>query len=101
MKLNPFTLSGYISSECFCNRSLETSRLLSAIDNQRNITLISTRRMGKTGLIMHAFDNITPNKALLPIYFDIMGTLNLREFAEVFSNAMMRSLSKTENSLKS
>ena len=100
MKRNPFTLTGYISPEYFCNRSLETSRLLNAIENQRNITLISTRRTGKTGLIMHTFNSILPNNTLIPIYCDIMGTMSLREFAEVFSNALLRSLSKTENALK-
>ncbi len=52
---NPFLLSGYISPEYFCDREEETKKLVSALRNGRNITLISPRRMGKTGLIRHAF----------------------------------------------
>ena len=85
MKHNPFILSGYNSPEYFCNRHIETRRLINAIDNQRNITLISPRRIGKTGLIMHSFNQLSKNKTLVPIYFDIMGTTSLKEFAEVFS----------------
>jgi len=101
MKLNPFILSGYKSPEYFCNRDIETNKLINAIANQRNVTLISPRRIGKTGLIMHAFQQISKDKSLLPIYFDIMGTTSLNEFAEVFSNAVIRSISKSESALKS
>lgn len=100
MKNNPFTLSGYKSPELFCNRFLETKRLINAIENQRNITLISARRMGKTGLLMHTFHHLSNDKSLIPVYFDIMGTTSLSEFAEVFSNALMRSISKTENAFR-
>ena len=55
---NPFLLSGYVSPEYFCDREKETERLISALRNGRNITLVSPRRMGKTGLIRHAFHAI-------------------------------------------
>jgi len=50
---------------------------------------------------MHVFDQISKNKLLIPIYFDIMGTTSLHEFAEVFSNAVIRSISRTESAIKS
>ncbi len=100
MKYNPFPTTGYRSSEYFCNRSLEAERLLNAIENQRNITLISARRMGKTGLIMHTFGQLPKNFTQIPIYFDILATTALDEFAEVFSNAVLRSLSNTESAWK-
>jgi hypothetical protein len=52
---NPFVISGYASPELFCDRENETKRVLSSIKNGRNLTLISLRRMGKTGLIQHVF----------------------------------------------
>ena len=52
---NPFLLSGYVSPEYFCDREEESRKLLSALRNGRNITLVSPRRMGKTGLIRHIF----------------------------------------------
>jgi uncharacterized protein len=101
MKQNPFPITGYISTEYFCNRELETERLLNAINNQRNVTLISARRMGKTGLIMHVFDQLPKKSSQIPIYFDILATTAMNEFAEVFSNAVLRSISKTESAWKS
>jgi len=100
MKLNPFLITGFKSSDYFCDRDLETDRLLNAINNQRNITLISMRRMGKTGLIMHVFDHIHGKSKLIPIYFDIMGTTNFNEFVEVFSNTLLKSILKTESAWK-
>ena len=52
---NPFLLSGYVSPEYFCDREEESRKLLSALRNGRNVTLVSPRRMGKTGLIRHIF----------------------------------------------
>ena len=43
---NPFLLSGYVSPEYFCDRVEETQKLISALRNGRNVTLISPRRMG-------------------------------------------------------
>jgi len=100
MKQNPFLIAGYKSREYFCDRVLESAKLKNAINNQRNITLISSRRMGKTGLIMHVFDQFSKNSGYIPVYFDIMGTTGFDEFAEVFCNAVFRTLPKRENTWK-
>lgn len=100
MKHNPFLITGYKSPIYFCNRSIETDRILDAIENQRNLTLISARRIGKTGLITHTFNHLSKDSSLVPIYFDIMATTSMKEFVEVFSNAVIRSLSKTESAWK-
>lgn len=50
---NPFFTGGYVASEYFCDREKETEQLLRNIRNGNNVTLVSTRRMGKTGLIQH------------------------------------------------
>ena len=52
---NPFIISGYVSPEYFCDRKEETERLIDAMVNGRNVTMIAPRRMGKTGLIKNAF----------------------------------------------
>jgi AAA+ ATPase superfamily predicted ATPase len=100
MKHNPFLITGYKSSDYFCDRVLEAERLRSAIENQRNMTLISSRRMGKTGLIMHVFNQFSNNSAYIPVYFDIMGTTGFDEFAEVFCNAVLQTIPKTESAWK-
>jgi len=100
MKQNPFLITGYKSSEYFCDRVIESTKLKDAIDNQRNITLISSRRMGKTGLILHVFDQLSADSSKVPIYFDIMGTTGFDEFVKVFCNAVLQALSKTEGAWK-
>ena len=42
----------------FCDRTTETEKIISALDNERNVTLIAPRRIGKTGLIHHVFSKI-------------------------------------------
>ena len=48
---NPFVTSGYIAPEYFCDREKETEELLRWLVNENNVAIISTRRMGKTGLL--------------------------------------------------
>lgn len=100
MKYNPFLITGYKSTEYFCDRVIESDKLRNALENQRNITLISSRPMGKTGLIRHVFNQLSNNSTIVPIYFDIMTTTGFAEFVEVFSNAMLLSLSKSQSRWK-
>ena len=90
MKLqNPFTISGYAGEEYFCDRVKETETLIGAWRNGRNITMISPRKMGKTGLIKHVFNTIkAEHKDLTTIYMDIFPTQNLREFVRLFATAV-------------
>lgn len=66
---NPFVIYGYKGAEYFCDRQKETEIVVHALHNERNMVLISPRRLGKTGLIHHApFENSssrTRNKMLL------------------------------------
>ena len=52
---NPFVNHGYVSPRYFCDRNQETDLMLSHFENGRNITIISPRRIGKTGLIKNLF----------------------------------------------
>ena len=92
-KINPFPISGYISPEYFCNRNKETERLLSAINNQRNITLLSLRRMGKTGLIHHVFYKLSNKNDISVFYIDIMPTSNLGDFINKLGETILNKLS--------
>lgn len=53
--LNPFVVGRYVSDHYFCDREEETEFLTKQVVNGRNVALISSRRMGKTGLIWHCF----------------------------------------------
>ena len=90
MKLNnPFVLTGYHGPEYFCDRVAETKKLCTAIRNESNITLLSPRRYGKTGLIWNSFNELSKNKEFETIYLDIFGTQNLADFTKSFANAVL------------
>ena len=55
---NPFVVYGYVSPTYFCDREQETCDLITALSNGRNVTLMSPRRMGKTGLIRYLQHNL-------------------------------------------
>ena len=53
------------------------------MDNERNITLIAPRRIGKTGLIHHVFAKIKERQPdTCCIYFDILATRTLEQFIQ-------------------
>lgn len=93
MPQNPFLTHGYVEPLYFCDRAAETKQLVSALENERNVTLISIRRMGKTGLINHVFHKV--KKKYDCVYVDILATTNLREFTLMFSKAVINQLETT------
>ena len=52
---NPFVTKGYAGPEYFCDRVVETKQLVELTTNGNNMALISPRRVGKTDLIFHCF----------------------------------------------
>lgn len=94
---NPFVYQGYEGPEYFCDREKETENMISALNNGRNITLISPRKIGKTGLINHAFYQIKKeNKDAICIYIDIFSTKNLQEFVETLCRAVIEDVLERE-----
>ena len=85
---NPFLISGYVSKDYFCDRETETKQLHSALQNERNVVLISPRRMGKTGLISHLFAQV-PQREAYCIYVDLYKTNCLREFVECLAKSVI------------
>lgn len=81
---NPFIYQGYESPKYFCDREVETKTLLSHLKNGRNVTLISPRRIGKTGLIKNTFYHLKEQeKDATCLYLDIFATKNLHDFVEL------------------
>ena len=88
---NPFLISGYESPEYFCDRIAETADLLGTLQNGRNITLVSPRRLGKTGLIKHIFHHLEKQGASV-IYIDLFPTESLYGFTQAFASAVLGQL---------
>lgn len=90
---NPFLISGYHSPEYFCDRKQETAKIIDGLHNGRNITLIAPRRMGKTGLIRHTFQNINnQDSKIITLYMDIFSTQSLGDFVKLFANTVLGKL---------
>jgi hypothetical protein len=88
-KNNPFLLKGYVSKELFCDRETEVEQLFRNIQNGIDTTLISPRRMGKTGLIFRFFDHLRENGEIKSIYVDIFSSRNLSEFIKLLAEAIL------------
>ena len=96
---NPFVYQGYENPNYFCDRTEETENVLSALRNGRNITLISPRKIGKTGLINHAFYCIKEQESdVICIYIDIFSTNTLQDFVEMISKAVIEDALSREKS---
>jgi AAA+ ATPase superfamily predicted ATPase len=90
---NPFLIYAYAGPKYFCDRIEETEHLISALRNGRNVTLMSPRRMGKTGLIQNVFHQIRrdyPEAACF--YMDIFSTTCLDDFIIQFGQTVIGKL---------
>lgn len=87
---NPFVIYGYKGAEYFCDRQKETETIMRALHNERNMVLISPRRLGKTGLIQHALSQITKTEQETRcFYMDINATRNLQQFVQLLAKTVI------------
>ncbi len=91
-EFNPFPMRGYHGPELFCDREDEVHRLISNIKNGINTTLLSIRRMGKTGLLHHVFEILKRQRKAQCIYIDIYADQNLRAFTNTLATAVMKAM---------
>jgi uncharacterized protein len=97
---NPFVISGYLGPEYFCDREKESDRILKSIRAGRNLTLISLRRMGKTGLLRHVMHQLEEkNKTWTVIYADLLPTLNANDLLTTITNALIKAGKNEKNTL--
>jgi hypothetical protein len=86
---NPFPIKGYESKELFCDREAEVQQLFSNVQNGIDTTLISPRRMGKTGLILRFFDFLSEDKNIETVYVDIYASRSLSDFIKLLAEAIL------------
>lgn len=89
---NPFVVGKYVAPQYFCDREQETALLAKHIDNGRNVALISPRRMGKTGIIHHAFSQGKIKEKYYLIFIDIYATSSLAELTYMLAKAVYDNL---------
>ena len=77
---NPFYITGIIPEPYFCDREKETAWIVRTLENKAHILLSSPRRMGKTQLIRHVFEQPSIKNSYYTFYTDIYPTTSLHEF---------------------
>lgn len=89
---NPFVTNGYAGAEYFCDRVQETASLRELLLNENNVALISPRRLGKTDLIWHVFDDDDIRSNYYCFVVDIYATKNLSDFVSMLGKSVMDEL---------
>lgn len=89
---NPFVTNGYVGAEYFCDRVNETDFLVRMLTNENNIALISPRRLGKTDLIRHCFEQPEIKEHYYTFVIDIYATKSLEDFVHVLGKAILDTL---------
>ena len=99
MLRNPFVLNGYIGKEYFCDREHEVQKLLEHISNGVNVTLVSPRRVGKTGLIEHLFHQKEVEENYYTFLIDIYATKTIEEMVAQMAKSILSTLKSPQNSM--
>ena len=89
---NPFIVGKYLSDKYFCDREKETAFLHKQIENGRNVALISPRRIGKSGLIQHLFNQPEIKEQYHVFFVDIYATTSLNELVYVLGKKIYEQL---------
>ena len=89
---NPFVTNGYAGADYFCDRVQETAAIRELLLNENNVALISPRRLGKTDLIWHVFDDKEIRRTHYCFVVDIYATKNLSDFVNMLGKAVMDEL---------
>ena len=79
MMENPFYITGIIPEPYFCDREKETAWMVRTLGNKAHILLTSPRRMGKTQLVRHVFEQPHIKDNYYTFYSDIYPTTSLNE----------------------
>lgn len=89
---NPFIVGKYLSDKYFCDRTEETDFLRKQIQNGRDVALISPRRIGKSGLIQHFFNQQDIKDDYYVFFIDIYATTSLAEFVYILGKEIYAQL---------
>lgn len=101
MPKNPFITSGYEGPDFFCDREEETEKLTRLLTNGNNVVMMSPRRMGKTGLLCHVFQQEEIANEYHTFIIDIYSTKNLSDLIAEMGKVILNTLqSKSEKAFE-
>lgn len=94
---NPFPVNGYHGPDLFCDRENEIKSLTRNAKNGINTTLISIRRIGKTGTILHFFEHMKQKNDVICLYVDLYATRSLKEFTEQIARCIHKTIPENKS----
>ena len=95
---NPFIIKSYETRDLFCDRENELELMVRNCVNHTDMTLISQRRLGKTGLTMRLFDELHDNHPdIHTMYLDIFASRNIDDFIKILAEAALKSFHPKTN----
>ena len=98
---NPFSHSGVVTGEAFCNRKQELKDLIYHAKNSQNVLLYSHRRMGKTSLVHQVMRRLERQRPKIKsIYIDLYGSIDVKDFIEAIFSGLAQIETKLDKLLK-
>jgi len=91
---NPFVYGESVTGKDFCNREEEIKKLFCDLLDSQKMFLVSSRRMGKTSLIITVLGKIK-KKNIKTIYLDVEGISTYKKFLNVYLNALIKEATTT------
>lgn len=86
--MNPFTLR--YNPEYFCDREDELIYLKNNALNGLNTLIHSPRRLGKSALILHLFNQLEEEKSFECIYVDLFASQNIKDLTKSFGEVLLK-----------
>ncbi|MCK5848157.1 MAG: ATP-binding protein [Caldisericia bacterium] len=90
---NPFIVGRQFDPNSFLDREQETAYLLEEVEQQGNMVIYGTRRLGKTWLIEKVFYELAKQKEFKTLFFDIQQYPTISFFISDFVNKLYQSSS--------
>jgi AAA+ ATPase superfamily predicted ATPase len=87
--VNPFFTGVQIPDDYFCDRKNETQTIIDLIQNGNNVVLKAQRRIGKSTLIHHIFNQSQIKSNYNTLYIDLFGTKDQNDFHLAFQNKLL------------
>lgn len=89
---NPFVTKGYAGPAFFCDREQETDDIVRFMTSGNNLALVSPRRIGKTDLLQHCFNQPIIRENCHTFVIDIYNTCSMRDFVNVLGMTIISEL---------
>lgn len=89
---NPFVTKGYVAAKYFCDREKESQRLIVELENDNDVAIVATRKIGKSGLILHCFAEFGLQEKYNLFFVDFYSTGTLKEMVFMLSRSIVNTL---------